>query len=509
VIRRFVTLAFGGEQYQRFAENLALSAAPFGFPVILVTSKLAKPNPSLFDRIIRVDCGGRIEDVWALKLSLDRVLTAAGVEGDVAFLDADAFITGDPAPVFAPLAACGFYFPVEQTHGPEWPWAFSRPMGGLAQEFCGHQGQFPQLNGGFFAWSQGSPIAARWFDASRRALAFLREKGLDREEPAMALALCSVPETQPHWFDWSKVCQLWCAAHEYTASLQHEFVIARMPWWPRIERPVIVHHGSGYAWSERYASMARGLIRPEKPDNPPEVALVILTHARTTWLQEALFSALQQDYPRLTVFVLNDCREQTLASDNPRIRVVNFTERFASLGEKRNAVFSGAVQGDLVAFLDDDDLLAPWHISEHVANLSRKPAAVASLSLRCLSFDREGQRLSFGSAPIDVMFRRSTQARFPPVTTGEDQDFRAALAADGVIADMQLPNPSYIYGWANGVHHVSGNPARARVGYDEDVKRRMRSGEEPTGLVRLVPQVRDDIAHWWGSQLYGRFQRGG
>lgn len=491
-MRHLVTLAFGGEQYQRFAENLSISAQRYRLRTILITSPEAKPNPTHYARIIRVPCGKRIEDIWALKLDLHDILRLADIQGDFAFLDADAIIISDPRSVFAALRE-GFYFPVESVRPPEWTWAFSREMGKLASAFCGHLGSIPQLNGGFFLWSHDSAVAKAWFDQAKRALSFLRSLGLDREEPAMSLALCAVPETHAHWDDTTKVCQLWCAAHAYTASVQHGFALARMPWWDRIEAPAIVHHGSGYMWSERYMSMVRDLHSKQPLDQYPHVTVFVLTHARVRWLQEALFSLLKQDYPRFDIVVLNDCDRQDLTLNHDRITIKN-TARYATVGQKRNAAFEHI--REYAIFVDDDDLVTPWHLSAHVANLQRN-RAVASVSLRCLSFTRSEQCLGFGSAPIDVMFHGSVKARFPERMTGEDQDFRAALTRDGYVSDLIQPNPSYIYSWGNGAHHISGNPDNARAGFDEDVAHRLASGEEPSGSITLRPAVRDDIAHWW------------
>lgn len=491
-VQRIVTLAFGGEQYQRFAENLAISAQRFGVGTVLVTSSDSKPNPSYYDTIIRTPCGGKIEDIWGLKLDLHDIVEKSGLKGDFAFIDADALIVSDPSILFSSLQN-GFFFPVESVHPPEWTWAFARPMGKLALEFCKHAGTIPQINGGHFLWTQDSLVARKWFASAKAALTFLRSQGLNREEPAMSLALCAVPETHAHWTDKTKICQLWCAAHAYTASLQHGFALARMPWWDRIERPVVIHHGSGYMWSERYMSMVRDLNAAATLKNIPHVTVAVLTHGRVKWLQESLFTILKQDYPRFSVLVINDCPDQQLSIRDSRVTIIN-TPRYSCVGEKRNNAF--ALAREYLLFVDDDDLVTPWHLSAHVSNIQRNNA-VASISLRCLSFTRSEQCLGFGSAPIDVMFHKKVTARFPLTNTGEDQDFRAALAKDGRIADMILPNPSYIYEWSNGTHHISGNPETARTGFDADVRARFASGEEPRGAIELLPQLQPDIAHWW------------
>lgn len=490
-----VTLAFGGEQYTRFAENLAISASRLSYDTILITHSENKFDPSLFSKVINVPKIEKRQDIWALKLDLNRILDQAGIkEGRFAFVDSDSFIVKDLAPIFN---VNGFYFPVESVHAPGWTWNYNTSISDLASKFCGYSGKCPQINGGFFVWEQNSDVASRWFTKAREALAFIRTQGIDREELAMSLALCAVPETHREWYDKKYVCQLWCATNEYTASIANQFAIVRMPWWDKITSPLIIHHGSDNVWSDKYWAMARDLKRQKPPNNSPSVSLVILTHARIKWLNEAVYAALHQDYKNYEILILNDNQRQELVSDNPKVRIINYNNRFGTIGEKRNEAFRQSTS-DIIMYLDDDDLVTPWHISAHVENLTKHNAEV-SLSTRCVSFTRSSQDIRFGGWPLDVAFKRSISTRFAPMDLGEDQDFRAKLAQNHKAATMTQTAPSYIYEWANGVHHISGcaDPKIAITGYLSNMDHRLKSGEEPTGKVQITPMLQPDIAHWW------------
>lgn len=221
----------------------------------------------------------------------------------------------------------------------------------------------------------------------------------------------------------------------------------------------------------------------------PPITIVILTYARAACLEEALCSALQQDYPNFNVLVLNDNIHQSLEIDNAKVGVVNYRHKFDSLGEKRNEAFALA-DGEWLTFLDDDDLLKPWHLSAHMDNALTYPHTIASICYECIQYERKRNLTLTGTSNIDVLFKRNVDSRFPEKNVGEDKAFRRALTHEGFCSLLDNDRPSYIYCWDNGVHHTSYGEANT-VGIAE---RRMKSGEEPTGTVKLVPRLRPDIA---------------
>lgn len=116
----------------------------------------------------------------------------------------------------------------------------------------------------------------------------------------------------------------------------------------------------------------------------PAVSIVVATHNRARLLKLAVDSALAQRYENLEVLVMDDgSTDQTrdLLADYERR---NPPERFrfethANMGQARtlNRGYELA-RGELLAYLSDDDLLAPKLVPTLVRALSRQPDAAAA-----------------------------------------------------------------------------------------------------------------------------------
>ena len=145
--------------------------------------------------------------------------------------------------------------------------------------------------------------------------------------------------------------------------------------------------------------------------NLPSVSILIPTFARVEHLKEALFTALHQQYPNFEVVVFNDCAEQTLIVEHPSVRVVNQKEWISTVGDKRNRMLDFS-SGSVVVTFDDDDLLFPQHIMNHVENLQRNHSD-ASLGMDCLYWERKSGMNKRGHAGIDIVFRRMEGMAFP------------------------------------------------------------------------------------------------
>lgn len=109
----------------------------------------------------------------------------------------------------------------------------------------------------------------------------------------------------------------------------------------------------------------------------PSVSVIIAAHNRPDLLAEAIRSVCRQTYPALEVIVVDDGSTPPLdviplqASCPPTLRVVRHEKPQRTAAAKNSGI--KAAQGDLVAFLDDDDLLAPRFIETAVHALSTYP----------------------------------------------------------------------------------------------------------------------------------------
>lgn len=110
----------------------------------------------------------------------------------------------------------------------------------------------------------------------------------------------------------------------------------------------------------------------------PTVGVVVATRDRPEMVREALAAIRDQDYPgRVETVVVFDQSEPTeeLASDDPQrpVRLIP-NDRTAGLAGARNSGIL-ALDTDLVAFCDDDDLWLPEKITAQVRALAEQPDA--------------------------------------------------------------------------------------------------------------------------------------
>ncbi|MBR6101083.1 MAG: glycosyltransferase family 2 protein [Ruminococcus sp.] len=117
---------------------------------------------------------------------------------------------------------------------------------------------------------------------------------------------------------------------------------------------------------------------------PLTVTAVITTHDRVGLLKRAVESVLSQDYEALDLLVVDDASSDgtqrymtRLAAENGRVTYLRIPpEETKGSNHARNAGIRAA-KGELVAFLDDDDVWLPGKITAQVAFFERHPSAGA------------------------------------------------------------------------------------------------------------------------------------
>ena len=116
---------------------------------------------------------------------------------------------------------------------------------------------------------------------------------------------------------------------------------------------------------------------------PPRVSVIIIVYDGETYLAEAIESVLAQTWPDYELLVVDDgsrdgSRElaQTYVQAHPeRVRLLRHPGGVnRGMSATRNLGLAHA-QGDLVAFLDADDVWAPGKLAEQVAILDEQPEA--------------------------------------------------------------------------------------------------------------------------------------
>jgi len=104
----------------------------------------------------------------------------------------------------------------------------------------------------------------------------------------------------------------------------------------------------------------------------PSVSVVIPTCGRPQFLREALASVAAQAYRPQQVIVVEDGEAAGMASAEASARVQVIAGPRRGPGPARNAGIDAA-RGELVAFLDDDDLWHPQKLAFQVAWFARRP----------------------------------------------------------------------------------------------------------------------------------------
>jgi glycosyltransferase involved in cell wall biosynthesis len=112
----------------------------------------------------------------------------------------------------------------------------------------------------------------------------------------------------------------------------------------------------------------------------PLVSVVVPVFAGERFVAEALDSVCAQTYPRVETIVVDDGspdRSVEIASARAGVRVLREPHR--GVAAARNAGISAA-RGELIAFLDQDDLWQPSKLALQVALLSGRPELDIALS---------------------------------------------------------------------------------------------------------------------------------
>ncbi|WP_119169283.1 glycosyltransferase family 2 protein [Algihabitans albus] len=202
----------------------------------------------------------------------------------------------------------------------------------------------------------------------------------------------------------------------------------------------------------------------------PRVSVVIPTRDRPDCLAEAVASVLRQSHPVSEVIVVDDASRdpdatRSAVGDDPRVHLIR-NDRSLGGGGTRNLGVASAT-GDLVAFLDDDDLWHPKKLECQVAALAgsadwQRTLVYCALQVRGRAGEIRLPAQGIGAEEDvgDYLWRRggwmqtsslllprklAAEISFrPELAAHQDWDFVIRLAAAGV-AFVFLPEPLVIY----------------------------------------------------------------
>lgn len=225
-------------------------------------------------------------------------------------------------------------------------------------------------------------------------------------------------------------------------ALELEYLLSSK-WGDRVRE---IETGGGTAFS---AAHARHLSRA------PRVSVVVCTRERPDALAVCLASLTRQDHPDFAVWVIDNApvtgaTRDVVSSFGDQLEIHYAVEPLAGLSRARNCALRQPLAGDIVAWIDDDEVADPMWLSELTRALADRPAAAAVSGLVVpaelatrpqLWFEQFGghsKGRGFQSADFGVG-TGSTQSPLyplPPFGVGANMAFRTeALRAAGGFDD--------------------------------------------------------------------------
>lgn len=201
---------------------------------------------------------------------------------------------------------------------------------------------------------------------------------------------------------------------------------------------------------------------------PPLITCLCPTYGRcgTPWqhlLEESVEAFLRQSDRHSELLILNDDPAQEIVLAHPRVRVVNQPRRYATLGEKYNAMVRLA-GGSLLAPWEDDDISLP-----HRLDLLRERLCDHDYDnpRQYWYLDRDGLHWdhTMGVGHNLSLFRRrawQVVEGYPAVTGSQDAAMDELLTAHPNVrcrvdaSPLSVPDWFYIYRWGVSPCHLSG-----------------------------------------------------
>ena len=135
----------------------------------------------------------------------------------------------------------------------------------------------------------------------------------------------------------------------------------------------------------------------------PKVSVIMPVYGGAPHLAESIGSVLAQTYDDFELVIVNDASPDDSASvvkqfHDPRIKYLEHPSNRGSSAARNTGIRSST--GDILAFLDQDDILVPHKLEAHVAFLERNPSIGVSYNSR---FELLHSYPSQGCSPADMV----------------------------------------------------------------------------------------------------------
>jgi glycosyltransferase involved in cell wall biosynthesis/MoaA/NifB/PqqE/SkfB family radical SAM enzyme len=145
-------------------------------------------------------------------------------------------------------------------------------------------------------------------------------------------------------------------------------------------RPEDIGWAEGLLGTPAAAPAAESVATAQEPAGRPLVSVIVPTANRPGFLKDALASLVAQDYPNWETIVVNDggrSVEALAVAADPvgRVRVIELRGRCGPAIARNTAL--RVARGEIICYLDDDDLFLPNHLSTVVRALAQPGADFA------------------------------------------------------------------------------------------------------------------------------------
>jgi hypothetical protein len=220
----------------------------------------------------------------------------------------------------------------------------------------------------------------------------------------------------------------------------------------------------------------------------PRISVLTITYKRKKFLEEAIFSFLNQNYAGLSeMVIINDCPSIKYVYNHDKIKIINLDQRFESISEKLKYGFSQCGSNNIYR-LDDDDLLCPWALKNVGNQIKEKRGVDVYRSEHHYFFTNNIFTCKTGNINNGNVYSRKyiMETEFPKKSGNEDLDFTFNFSKNIYTKEDQS---TMIYRWGMQTYHIS------TMGFENESTLKQtdsRATDSETGIVQLNPQFYND-----------------
>lgn len=236
------------------------------------------------------------------------------------------------------------------------------------------------------------------------------------------------------------------------------------------------------------------------------ISVLTITYQRSHLLEEAIESFLRQDFVgESEMIIVNDSSEVKYVYDHPKIKIYNVENRFSTIWHKLHYGFQVATYNHIYR-LDDDDLLAPWALTNAWQDIVDNVDFEIYRSNGHYFFSNNKFQYISDNVNTGNIYTKSYIERIAEKMTdvqmGEDTTMTFKFNANTYLSKRE--KKTMIYRWGMGTYHISGmgvqdcNSMNKRT--DELVSEiaEKNNGAREAGIIKLQPHFK----HEYYSQIF-------